>query len=207
MRDVPGRNIYKDYVADSYYHVYNRGVNKQQIFPDEADYVVFLSLFKRYLGEKPVPNKVGGEYPWLHKDIELVAFCLMPNHFHALVYQHQSDSMTQLFKALSTAYGMYFNKKYQRVGPLFQNRFKASLIDRDECLQHISRYIHLNPKDYRSWNFSSLPYYLKDRQAVWVQPQRILELFDDTSDYIEFLADYEDYKKNLDMIKSELANF
>jgi len=204
---MPGRNLEKIYVEDSFYHVYNRGVNKELIFKETADYVVFLSLFKRYLDESPMPNKVGGEYPWLHDNIELVAFCLMPNHFHALVYQRQLDSMTQLFKSLSTAYGMYFNKKYKRVGPLFQNRFKASLIDKDKYLQHISRYIHLNPKDYRHWDFSSLPYYFKDRRAAWVQPQRILELFDDIDDYSKFLEDYESYKRDLDMIKSELANF
>lgn len=204
---MPGRNLEKTYVEDTFYHVYNRGVNKEPIFKEQSDYVVFLNLFKRYLGEEPTENKLGGKYPWLHNDIELVAFCLLPNHFHALVYQHRLDSMTQLFKALSTSYGMYFNKKYQRVGPLFQNRFKASLINQDEYLQHISRYIHLNPKDYRRWDFSSLPYYLEERDAIWIRPQRILDLFDSIADYREFLEDYEDYKRNLDKIKSELANF
>lgn len=204
---MPGRNLEKIYVEDSFYHVYNRVINKEPIFREPDDYAVFLNLFKRYLGKSPVRNKLGGEYPWLHNDIELVAFCLLPNHFHGLVYQHKPDSMTQLFKALATAYGMYFNKKYRRIGPLFQNRFKASLIDQDEYLQHISRYIHLNPKDYRRWDFSSLPYYLKERRAVWVQPRRILELFDDITDYKKFVEDYEDYKKNLDKIKSKLANF
>ncbi|MEK7095692.1 MAG: transposase [Patescibacteria group bacterium] len=204
---MPGRNLEKIYFEDSFYHVYNRGVNKELLFRETTDYVVFLSLFKRYLGKSPVNNKVGGEYPWLHKDIELLAFCLMPNHFHALVYQIKRDSMTKLLKALSTSYGMYFNKKYQRIGPLFQSRFKASLINRDEYLQHISRYIHLNPKNYRSWEFSSLPYYFNERKAVWVRPRRILELFDSTTDYRKFLEDYEGYKRDLDMIKSELANF
>ena len=130
----------------------------------------------------------------------------MPNHFHALIYQRKSDAITKLFKSVITTYGMYFNKKYKRSGPLLQSRFKASLINRDDYLMHISRYIHLNPKNYKSWKFSSLPFYLGEKRAEWLKPQTILELFDNQADYRNFIEDYEDHKHLLDEIRLELAD-
>ncbi|PJE65202.1 hypothetical protein COU91_02845 [Candidatus Saccharibacteria bacterium CG10_big_fil_rev_8_21_14_0_10_47_8] len=203
---MPGKNLEKIYLEDSYYHIYNRGVNKETIFKEKDDYAVFLNLFKRYLSREPLKDKQGREYPCLHNDIELLAFCLMPNHFHVLVYQYTPDSMTKLLKSVTTTYSMYFNKKYRRVGPVFQSRFKASMITEDAYLQHISRYIHLNPKDYRNWEFSSLPYYLNQKSSSWLKPDKILELFDDTNDYADFVANYKDYKQTLDEIRAELAS-
>lgn len=196
----------KTYAEDAYYHVYNRGVNKQSIFIDEEDYSVFLNLFKRHLSDKPTKDKKGRDYPWFAEDIQLLAFCLMPNHFHALVYQSDKKAMTKLFKSINTTYGMYFNKKYKRVGPVFQSRFKASMIISDNYLLHISRYIHLNPKDYKKWSYSSLPYYFGTRHASWLDTDKISELFGSIKEYQQFLADYENYKKSLDRIKHELAD-
>ncbi len=197
----------KIYLEHTYYHVYNRGINKESIFLDAKDYVVFLNLFKRYLHHEPVHDKKGREYPWLHNDVELLAFCLMPNHFHALIYQEYAEAMTLLFKAITTTYSMYFNKKYHRVGPVFQSRFRASMITNDAYLEHISRYIHLNPRDYKQWPFSSLPYYLGAQSASWIQPARILAVFDnDTKLYADFVSDYEGQKHMLDELKLELAD-
>lgn len=203
---MPSKNSRKVYIPDSYYHIYNRGLDKKTIFLDRQDYSVFLSLIKRYLDNEPAKDLKGRDYPWLHEDIELVAFCLMPNHFHLLVYQIKEDSAHQLLKNVSGSYTAYFNKKYKRIGPLFQDRFKAVLIQRDEYLQHISRYIHLNPASYRSWEFSSLPYYLGTKRANWIRPDRIMELFSSVAEYKDFVVDYEDYKLTLDSLKSELAN-
>jgi REP element-mobilizing transposase RayT len=202
---MPSRNREKDYVPDSYYHVYNRGLNKGDIFKDDRDYAVFLSLLKRYLGSEIIKDKNYHVYESLRDRVELAAFCLMPNHFHLLIYQHDSTGMTDLLRRACTAYVSYFNKRYGRSGPLFQERFKASRITKDEYLQHISRYIHLNPPNYRSWEFSSLPYYLGTKHADWVRPKRILELFDG-GEYPQFLEDYEENKKIIDDIKLELAN-
>ncbi|MGH7237985.1 MAG: transposase, partial [Candidatus Saccharimonadales bacterium] len=132
---------------------------------DEGDYAVFLNLLKRYLDDRPARDSSGRPYDWLHDDLDLAAFCLMPNHFHLLIYQTKSEAMTRLLRGVATSYTTYFNKKHNRIGPLFQDRFKASMILRDDYLQHISRYIHLNPKNYKSWEFSSLPYYLGVKQA------------------------------------------
>jgi hypothetical protein len=100
---------------------------------------------------------------------------------------------------------MYFNKRYKRVGHLFQGRFKASRITTDEYLVHISRYIHLNPKEYIDWQYSSLPYYTKGWEAEWVRPEKITSLYEPGT-YGKFLADYEDHKAMIEEIKYELAD-
>lgn len=202
---MPSRNRLKAYVSDGYYHIYNRGLNKQNIFADKNDYTVFLNLLKRHLDTLPVKDVWGREYKWLHQELELLAFCLMPNHFHLLIYQKDPTAMTNLLHDISGAYTSYFNKKHGRSGPLFQERFKASLIRNQEYLMHISRYIHLNPNDYREWKFSSLPYYLNRRHAGWINPNRILGIFG-SGEYPGFLSDYESHKAALEEIKSELAN-
>ncbi|MDO8591965.1 MAG: transposase [bacterium] len=203
---MPARNVVKEYAPDSYYHVYNRGVNKRTIFADGADYIVFLNLLKKRLSKEPTVDKYGRQAPHYKGEIELLAFCLMPNHFHLLLYQHDdSKAIAKLLQSVCTAYTMYFNRKHKRVGKLFQGNFKGSRVTSDEYLQHISRYIHLNPGDYKKYEWSSLPYYLGNQRAEWLEPTRILELFEGDS-YHRFLEDYEDYKESLDEIKYELAN-
>lgn len=167
---------------------------------------MFLSLFKRYLASNPSKDASGREYPWYRNEIELLTFCLMPNHYHLLVFQSEKDAFTKLLRSICTAYTMYFNKKYKRVGHLFQSRFKASMIQKDSYLLHISRYIHLNPDNYKSWRYSSLPYYLNEKHADWLNPKPVLELFDSKRQYLEFIEDYEDYREMLSQIKNELAN-
>ncbi|MES2970703.1 MAG: transposase [Patescibacteria group bacterium] len=204
---MPSRNLEKIYLPEAYYHLYNRGVNKRRVFLDDSDYAVFLNLLKRYLDDKPTLDNRGREYEWLHNSVELLSFCLMPNHYHLLIYQLEPDAMTQLLRRVGTSYTAYFNKKYKRTGPLFQDRFKASMITRDDYLQHISRYIHLNPQQYQKWKYSSLPYYLDQKQANWIQPERILELFSSVKEYEKFVADWIDQKKIIDEIKNELADY
>jgi len=165
-----------------------------------------LNLLKRYLSNEPVQDRYNRTYENLSAQVELLAFCLMPSHFHLLLYQKDVAGMTNLLQRVLTTYSMYFNKKYRRIGALFQDTYKASRIVSDEYLQHISRYIHLNPDNWRSWEFSSLDYYLDKKQATWLNHMPILELFENRKDYIDFVADYDDYKKSLDELKFELAN-
>ena len=196
---MPSRNVLQDYVPHSFYHVYNRGVEKRRIFLDDQDYEVFLGLLKRNLSlEKPTDKygRVGGT---LYHEMELQAFCLMPTHFHLLIYVHENPrSLTELLRSVCTAYTMYFNKKYQRVGSLFQGRYKASRIDSDPYLLHISRYIHRNPRDFSNWKYSSYPYYIKGWKADWVRPDRIYELYE-WGTYERFVNDYIDldYEENI----------
>lgn len=114
--------------------------------------------------------------------------------------------MTEFMRSLLTSYSMYFNKKYKRSGPLFESRYKASLISEDAYLEHISRYIHLNPRDWREYEYSSLPYYLHQITDEWIKPKRIMELFSNPQDYLHFVEDYEKNKEMMDILKHELAN-
>lgn len=202
---MPSRNIEKIFIPEAYYHVYNRGVEKRAIFLDDEDYCVFLNLLKRYLDDKPSTDRTGRQYEWLHDQLELLAFCLMPNHFHLFIYQINEQAITKLMKNLCTSYVMYFNKKYKRVGPLFQGRYKAKDILDDAYFQHISRYIHLNPTEFETWKYSSLPYFLNKKNSKWVQPGRVLEAFEGES-YIEFVKDYIGQKEIMDELKHNLAD-
>lgn len=206
-RFMASRNALKVDIAEQYYHVYNRGVEKRTIFMNDKDYVVFLNLLKRHLDDRPHKDARGNDYKCLYKQIELVSFCLMPNHFHLQVYQVDPGSMTTLMQSICSSYTKYFNKKYKRVGPLFQGVYKASLIDDDAYVQHISRYIHLNPDNYRGWEYSSLPYFLGSKRAKWVMPGRMLEMFNGTEEYLKFLEAYEEQREVIDELKYSLANF
>lgn len=202
---MPTKNRIKNYAPQSYYHVYNRGVNKRNIFLDDSDYSVFLNLFKRYLSDDS-PDRFNRIYKNLSDEVKLLAFCLMPTHFHLLIYQEKQTGMTNLLQRVMTSYSIYFNKKYRRVGPLFQDIYKASRISSDGYLQHISRYIHLNPERWRDWKFSSLDFYLGNKQAEWLDQKILLELFEDQNEYLDFVSDYEDHKRSLEAIRSELAD-
>lgn len=81
---MPSRNVLKVDIPDSYYHIYARGASRQEIFREAADYYVFLELFRRYLSPEEIKDSAGIPYTKLHNDIELLCYCLMPNHFHLL---------------------------------------------------------------------------------------------------------------------------
>jgi putative transposase len=204
---MPVRNLTRFFTDNSYYHVYNRGVNKRKIFLDEEDYLFFTNLFHRYIDRKPTQDSKGRDYRWLGDQVELVAYCLMPNHFHLLVYQHTVQATTDLLLSIGTAYTMYFNKKYKRRGPLFESTYKASMITNDAYLQHVSRYIHLNHKNFNKWPYSSLSSYLHPGVTPgYLHPERVTEQFRDTREYAEFVNDYEAMQRELEHIKHELAD-
>ena len=200
---MPSRNIIKFYDSNSYYHVYNRGVEKRNIFIEDEDYAVFLNLFKRYLSDYPVTDNKGREYDWLTNKVEIIAFCLMPNHFHILFYQIEIDAITKLLRSVFSAYTTYFNKKYNRVGSLFQGVFKASKIYNDNYLIYITRYIHRNPSQYMTWKWSSLNNWLGNKHAEWIKPQRLNNTTPDK--YIEFISDDQDYRLSLEEIGDIIA--
>lgn len=206
---MPHKHSVKIYVENGYYHAYNRGVEKRDIFLDRQDYSVFLHLLKYYLSpldKNPEhPLKTVRNYSFvrplplanLEKELDLLAFCLMPNHFHFLLKQNTKDGMTKLLRRISTTYSMYFNKRYNRVGTLFQGKYKAALITDDSYLLHLSRYIHLNPLQIRSdlieYQYSSYPYYLEEKKAEWLKPDFILKFFD-TGDLNPFPDKYPSYR-------------
>lgn len=203
---MPSRNVVKQYEEGCFYHIYNRGVEKRQIFLDDQDYKMFLGLLKRHLSREKQENNRGLLYESYAGRIELEAFCLMPNHFHMLIYlNNDTKAIPELMRRVAGAYTAYFNKKYKRVGHLFQGVYKAIKISSDPYLLHISRYIHRNPKDYYSWPYSSLPYYIRDWKADWVVPDRIYKLYD-WGTYEAFLNDDGDFYHMNEQTHGELAH-
>lgn len=203
---MPRRNVIRFDAPESYYHVYARGNSKHRIFLDEDDYITFLKILERYLSPEEAHDRNGLSYPNFYNRVDLLAFCLMPNHFHMLVYQRQQKALTVLMRSVMTSYSRYFNTRHKRTGSLFESRFRAALITDDSYLQHITRYIHLNPRVWRDYEYSSLPYYLQRVTVSWVRPERILELFENPMEYEKFVADYEENKKLLEILRRELAN-
>lgn len=211
-KDMPSKNTVKLYVEGGYYHLYNRGVEKRIIFLDHQDYSVFLRFLKEYLLVPNHPdlinlrNSNNKRHPInCSSDIDLLAFCLMPNHFHLFIKQKTVRGIQNFVRALLTNFVMYFNHKYERVGPLFQGRYKAALIENESQFLHLSRYIHINPKNILStdqvlseYSYSSYPYYLGKKKADWIKTQEILAMFrspksifpKDILSYESFVEDY-----------------
>jgi putative transposase len=189
---MPKKNLVKEYAPDTYYHIYSRGGNKGKIFLDDEDKAMFCSLLKRYLSSEFAKNPKYRSYNNFHNKINLLTYALMSNHFHLLVYQKDDErAITGFMRSLLTSYSMYFNKRYQRQGPVFQSNYLASRIDSDEYLEHVSRYIHLNPSNWETTTDSSIDYYRGDRRADWIKPSPILDMFPSFESYIEFLHDYD----------------
>ncbi|CAN5667464.1 hypothetical protein BH23PAT2_BH23PAT2_00780 [soil metagenome] len=205
---MPSRNVIKTDVSESYYHIYARGNNKQAIFIDSFDYDYFINLFERYLSKSKKISKTGVGYPCYSSSIELICYCLMPNHFHLLIYQKNAGFMSKLMRSTMTSYSRYFNLKYKRSGSVFESTYKASRVDQQSYLEHISRYIHLNPRYYKTYPYSSIKHFTNNQTNLpeWLQPRRVLELFDSKEEYKKFMVDYEAHKQMLDEIKYELAD-
>lgn len=211
---MPAKNRIKTYVSNSYYHVYNRGVDKGIIFKDKQDYNVFLSYLKTYLLVKDIKKledvlisdeaspeeknraRKGINLNNFYRRVSLSVFCLMSNHFHFLLKQKDHNDMDVFMNSLCTRYSMYFNRKHNRVGPLFQGVYKAVLINNDEQLIYVSRYIHCNPISVLSvdeklcdYNYSSYPNYcLKYNENNMVDPAPILGFFEgDKNKYMNFI--------------------
>lgn len=205
---MPAKNTLKIDVPNSYYHVYSRGVAKQPIFLDSDDFGYFQYLFARYLSLDQVISKSGIKYPHLRDSIELLAFCQMRNHFHMLVFQVEGGALTDLMRGMMTAYSKYFNLKYKRTGPVFESRYKAVQITSDPQLLHISRYIHMNPRYYKEYAHSSYRFYTRDEEAhEWLQPQKMLEMFNSPSAYAQFCEDYISRREVLQQVKDDLAGY
>jgi len=203
---MPSRNVLKIDIPHSYYHLYARGASRKPIFLEHDDFLYFLSLFQRYLSSEKLVNSAGVAYKKLHEDIELVSYCLMGNHFHLLVYQKLEGGMQQLMRSVMVSYSRYFNSKYQRSGSLFETRYKASRVSSDEYLMHVSRYIHLNPKDWEVYPYSSIAYVRHETSPEWVHGEHVTRLFSSPDAYIEFIRDYEDIHDIYESLKHELAN-
>ena len=209
---MPAKNSVKTYIVNGFYHIYNRGVEKRNIFLDEQDYLVFLSYLKIYLS--PVEEAIESANKNFNLDyeeksskiyrlnelknffnkIKLICYVLMPNHFHLELQQTGIKDIENFMRCLITKYTMYFNKKYKRVGPLFQGRYKAVSIFGNENLIDISKYIHLNPIEFlgneqvfESYPWSSYPSYVGNHQVKWLSKEIILSNFKGINMYRSFM--------------------
>lgn len=223
---MPGKNEVKQYLENSYYHIYNRGVEKRNVFQDQQDYAVFLSYLKEYLlpkNQDQLAQKLSDlKLPYREKarilkllrlnnfagEITLIAYCLMTNHFHLLVKQKSRESIDKFMNSQGTRYGMYFNRKYQRVGPLYEGPYKAVLVQTEEQLLHLTRYIHQNPLKLKTASQghplqaqpSSYPEYMGKRKTAWVDPSEILAFFSKTSPQLSYEA-FMGIEENLENIE------
>ena len=139
-----------DFSVGEFYHIYNRGNNKSTIFLNDADKKRFTKLLYVCNNTKPVVFKTiqGMPLDSIERGENLVdigLYCLIPNHFHLLMHERMEGGISRFLEKLSTAYSMYFNKKYERTGKLFEGRFQATHVDRNEYLKYLFSYIHLNP--------------------------------------------------------------
>jgi len=203
---MPSLYSLKQYEEDSYYHVFNRGMSKGNIFLDDSDYRYFLGLIGRYLSGAKVTDAHRNQSPDYSENITMLAYCLMPNHFHLLLHQQDANALTSFMRSLGTAYSMYFNKKYKRSGALFQGRYKAIMANEDSYFTHLSRYIHLNPldigEDYRSYRYSSYQAWAGGSVGHdWLDPSRGMAEFRNEQEYEKFVADYLSVRAKLDEIK------
>lgn len=198
------------------YHIFNRGVNKQQVFNLDRDYERFLETLTYYQHQGPKPRFSNHQFFKIKdfsnnpKIIEIICYCLMPNHFHLLIRQLEDGGISEFMRKIGNSYTKYHNVKHRRNGPLFQGEFKAVAIESDEQLLHVSRYIHLNPfvadltKILESYKYSSYPGYLGLNQDTLSSPKMILDFFKNPLKYKEFVDDHADYAYQLGQIKHTL---
>lgn len=138
-------------IQGEYFHLYNRGNDKKVIFKDKEDYDRFIGLMyacnqkENFKSDNLQKNE--GLFNVKRKNllVNIGAYCLMPNHFHIILIQIEDKGISKFMKKLLTAYVMYFNKKYERTGSLFEGKFKAEHAGNDRYLKYLYSYIHLNP--------------------------------------------------------------
>ncbi len=205
------------FVNGEFYHVYNRGVAKMQIFNNFYDYSRFLKVMLYYSIEGPKPKfsiftPTTNILDTSRKIVNIICYCLMPNHFHLLLQQKREGGISEFISKLSNSYTKYFNIKNQRVGPLLQGDFKSVYVETNEQLMHLSRYIHLNPlvgyitKDLENYKWSSYPEYLNIKNHTICSKEIVTDQFSISSPYKQFVLDQVDYGKTLEMIKHQLID-
>ena len=170
------------FTAGQYYHVYNRGVNGELIFREEDNYFYLLKLVTTALEKYSV---------------SLIVYCLMPNHYHFLLRQDGDEPISTFMQLIFNAYTKAFNKRYDRSGTLFEDRFKSVHVDSEAYLIYLCSYIHRNPIDtnpplvtkIEDWLFSNYPEWIGFRNGKLVDRSFIERIAAEGIDYPNFVLE------------------
>jgi putative transposase len=175
---MPSRQI--PLQVGNFYHIYNRGNNRQAIFFERENYIYFLRLIKQHL---------------IGNNVDIVAYCLMPNHYHFLVYL-RDETLSDAMKSLSLSYTKAINQRFNRSGVLFQGRFQSIHVTETDYLLHLARYIHLNPvkaglvQQPEEWEFSSYLEYADLRSGTLPKTEYVKVQLQDELVFQQFLLDH-----------------
>ena len=170
-----------EFAPGCYYHLYNRGAHRRSIFYTDEDYRAFLTRLKGHVRD-------------CH--IAVIAYCLMPNHFHLLVRQKSTRKAGLAVQFACTGYTQWFNLRHQHEGTLFQGRYQSLLIDNDEYLRHLCRYIHANPvkdgfaSEPELWPYSNYLEWIGRRHGSLVDRNFIAAFFPVLEDYASSVKSY-----------------
>lgn len=208
-------------VNQHYYHIFNRGVARQPTFLSSYDYSHAELALSYYIYKDPaIPISRYKELSQERRQeflkqitqnerlVSIAAYVFMPNHFHLLLKQVLDGGISEFMSKFTNSYTRYFNTKHNRVGPVFQGRFKSVLVESTEQLIHLSRYIHLNPvasavireEELDSYKWSSFPSYLRKDYRI-VDPREAENIIASVGDYKSFVFDHVAYAKDLEKIK------
>src|SRR3989344_1695888 len=191
---MPAKHIQRVDAEGVYSHIYNRGVARRNIFNDDQDYGMFIDYLRDYLmppsqfvtGKKTFTVR-GQTFQGLphqsknyYNQVELIAYDLRPNHFHLLLHQKTHGAVEKFIRSLCTRYAIYFNKKYQCVGSLFEGPYKSIQIKKSSDLLYLTHYFYSSaqknsqdlPKTYTSY-----PEYICKKETLWVKPKVVLSFF------------------------------
>ncbi|MEK7098893.1 MAG: transposase [Patescibacteria group bacterium] len=199
------------FVEGEYYHVFNRGVEKRTIFLDDSDRWRFLALLLLLQGEVSFPqiNRLIKNVKHSmfdsdifteitrHRTVELVAFCLMGNHFHLMLHESTEGGISKYMQRLLNAYTKYFNARHKRSGHLFAGKFKSVHIDRNEYLTYLSAYIHANPRELKQWSEREMEYVwssfqdfaVNNRWAPFLNTTVVMSQFKNGKEYRRFVEE------------------
>lgn len=187
-----------EWLPGCYYHLYNRGAHRLSIFREETNYRYVLMRVQKY-------SKRYG--------ITVIAYCLMPNHYHFLVRQEGERPAGLLVQHTFNAYSKAFNNRYGHSGTLFEGRFKALLVADDPYLLHLCRYIHANPvKDGFAlspelWPYSNYREWIGRRNGTLVDSAFVSSRFSSATAYAAFVVEYAAGRSQLpDVVRAHLEN-
>jgi len=201
-------------LEEQYYHLFNRGVDKREVFLDDSDYQRAYDTLFFYTAENipkrfSMSNSREKDFIKSSRDklVSVISFCFMPTHFHFQVKEEKVNGLSTFISRFSNSYTRYFDLKYKRGGYLFQGKYKKTTIQTDEQLLHVSRYIHLNPLmsnlvlELEEFRWSSYPEFLSLHHG-FCKKEIILSHFSSIQDYINFIADQADYARSLKILNT-----